>query len=152
MKQLPSLYGFWRFLNVAFYENKHQVIIGQLVDRQYVLKGHQQIQIEWFGFLSFILYYTQCTERWLRSIMWFIRSLGEEVKCNWLRGNLDQNALTAEKLLGLKQNLCWQDVIWNVFIPYPVHRELPSPLLVVDTWRGPLNMLNRLDRMGKWKS
>lgn len=41
-----------------FYENKHQAIIGQLVSRQYILKGHQQLQIEWFGFwsVSLVLY------------------------------------------------------------------------------------------------
>lgn len=38
-----------------FYENKRQAIIGQLVGRQYILKSHQQLQIEWFVFLTVYL-------------------------------------------------------------------------------------------------
>lgn len=38
-----------------FYENKHQAIIALLVGRQYILKGHQQLQIEWFVFLTVYL-------------------------------------------------------------------------------------------------
>lgn len=67
---LCFFFFFKKIVSVVFYGNKHQAIIGQIVGRQYILKGHQQLQILWFGFLSvYLVLYSVHREMAVKYIM-----------------------------------------------------------------------------------